>query len=124
MAWSATMKNYARLLVLLAALVFTLSSTGVVSAASPGDGRGRSKHEETIAYWTPERVGRAKPREVSPAEQHEAVAPLKPGKGGPGGGGGGGGSTSSVTGASWTKGGLVKQTVGKVLFTMGGVDYV
>jgi hypothetical protein len=29
-----------------------------------------------------------------------------------------------VTGASWTGGGQVKRTTGKVLFTMGGVDYV
>ena len=50
------------------------------------------------------------------------------GNGGGGGKGGGGndngGGDSSVGGASWTGGGLVLETVGKVLFTMGGVDYV
>ena len=34
------------------------------------------------------------------------------------------GGNGGVTGASWTKGGVVVQRTGKVVFTMGGTDYV
>ena len=107
---------------MLAALVATLAAVTVASAASPNTaGKGNSKHDQIVAYWTPERIANAKPREISPSGQPNVVLPKKPGNGG---GGGGGGRSSSVGGASWTGGGLVQETVGKVLFTMGGVDYV
>ena len=124
------MKNHVRLVAMIAALATAFTLIGVVSAAPP-DGKGNSKHDEVVAYWTPDRIANAKPREVSPAGQPDFVIPQKPGngKGGGGGGKGGGGGDdgggdSSVGGASWTLGGLVQKTVGKVLFTMGGVDYV
>jgi len=127
------MKSQFRLFAMLAALAVTLTLVGVASAAPP-EGKGKSNHEEIVAYWTPDRIANAKPRELSPAGQPDFIDPQVPGNGngrggGNGGGNGGGGDDegsggSSVGGASWTGGGLVQDTVGKVLFTMDGVDYV
>jgi hypothetical protein len=102
----------------LVAALGVLTITGVFaagavsSAAAPG---GKPDRGAVVAYWTPERIAHAVPREVSPKGKPA------PQKGKPGGGGG---AVTTVTGASWTGGGLVKKTTGKVLFTMGGVDYV
>ena len=103
------------------ASVVLIVATG--SSAAPPQGAGKPDRGAVVAYWTPERVARAVPRDVSPDRKpsfkpHELAKPP-----GPGGGGGGGGG-SSVTGAAWTGGGKVKATTGKVLFTMAGVDYV
>jgi hypothetical protein len=87
------------------------------SAAAPG---GKQDRGAVVAYWTPQRVAHAVPRDVSP-KVHPSPEKGKPGGGG---GGGGGGGTTTVTGAAWTGGGKVKLTTGKVLFTMAGVDYV
>lgn len=91
--------------------------------AAPPQGHGKRDRAAVIAYWTPEHVARAVPREVSPDRLRSFAKPRETGKapGGPGGSGGGG---TSVTGAAWTGGGKVKATTGKVLFTMAGVDYV
>jgi hypothetical protein len=102
-----------------AAVLSALAIMGVLavagsSAAAPGTKPDRAA---VVAYWTPERVAHAVPREVSPKN-------FKPLPGKPGGGGGGGGSGATVTGAAWTGSGKVKVTTGKVLFTMAGVDYV
>ena len=88
------------------------------SAAAPG---ARPDHGAVVAYWTPERIAHAVPRDVSPKAVPAPQAGRPPGGGG-GGSGGGGGTT--VTGAAWTGGGKVKATTGKVLFTMDGADYV
>jgi hypothetical protein len=98
--------------------VLTIASVLIAvgsSAAAPG---GKPDRGAVLAYWTPERVAHAVPREVSPKNFKPQVG--KPG----GGGGGGGGGGTTVTGAAWTGGGQVKRTTGKVLFTMAGVDYV
>ena len=105
----------------VAALVLVVAAVG---SASPPEGAGKRDRAAVVAYWTPERIARAVPREVSP-ERRPAFRPnelAKPG-GGPGAGGGGG-STTTVTGSAWAGGGKVKVTTGKVLFTMAGVDYV
>ena len=81
------------------------------SVAAPG---ARQDRAAIVAYWTPDRVAHAVPRDVSPKGFRPQARPS-------GGGGGGGGG---VTGAAWTGGGKVKATTGKVLFTMAGVDYV
>jgi hypothetical protein len=94
-------------------------------SAAPPQAPGKRDRGVVIAYWTAERVARAAPREVSPDRLPSFATPQAgkpPGTGGGGGGGVGGGTT--VTGAAWTGGGKVKATTGKVLFTMGGVDYV
>jgi hypothetical protein len=104
-----------------AMLVLVVVSGGL---AAPPQGHGKRDRATVIAYWTPERVSRAVPREVSPDRVRSFARPREMGKppSGPGGGGGGGGT--SVAGAAWTGSGKVKATTGKVLFTMGGVDYV
>lgn len=103
-----------------ATLVLVLAAGG---SAAPPQAPGKRDRGAVIAYWTPERVARAVPREVSPDRLPSSVAPQK-GKPPPGGGGGGGSTSTTVTGAAWTGGGKVKATTGKVLFTMAGVDYV
>jgi hypothetical protein len=93
-------------------------------SASPPGYPGERGRAAVVAYWTPERVARAVPREVSP-DRMPAFKPSEMGKpGGGSGSGGGGGSATTVSGSAWTGGGKVKATTGKVLFTMAGVDYV
>jgi hypothetical protein len=74
--------------------------------------------DRTVAYWTPERIANAKPRDFvkTPSGQLVQNPKAKPQK--PGGGG------SSVIGASWTKGGQVVETTGKVVFTLNSGDYI
>jgi V8-like Glu-specific endopeptidase len=90
-----------------------LAWTGSASAAPSQKGVDRSSHDRIVKYWTAERRASATPREM--------VRPAKQLKGKPGGGGGGGGT---VTGATWTGGGNVVKTTGKVYFSMGGSNYV
>ena len=110
------MKRYFRFFALMASVLVALAATlAIAGAAKPSDNNGKSNHEDVVAYWTPDRVANAKPREIFPnGNGANSVIPLKPGSGTGGG----------VTGASWNGGGLVKKTVGKVLFTMGEADYV
>ena len=88
-----------------------------------GDGA-QSQHERTVAYWTAERIKGAIPRDFVKTKDGRFVPAAKPpGTGGskPGGGGGGGGT---VAGASWGGGGEIVERSGRVLFTMGGRDYI
>src|SRR5690242_20667632 len=102
---------------LVAAAVVVAAGSGVGAGAQP-EPPAQSQRDKTIRYWTPERVANAKARDIvrdggpGPSAQ----------KGKPGGGGGG--TATAVTGASWTKGGLVKETTGKVLFSLGASNYV
>ena len=102
------------------AVVSTIAATLVLvlvagGAAAPPPAPGKRDRGTVIAYWTADRVARAVPREVSPGGLSSSATP----RGQAGGGRGG----TTVSGAAWT-GGKVKATTGKVLFTMGGVDYV
>lgn len=101
----------------LAALT-ALSGTASAAPAGSDGGSGATasaEHRRIVDYWTPERVRAAVPADVVVDERGRQV----PARGKPGGG-----STTSVTGASWTGGGAVLATTGKVLFTMGGSNYV
>lgn len=114
------------LLTLAAAAIVLVAVTGGSAAPPPGT-PGQQTRDEVLAYWTPERVARAVPREVSPDRSHAFVpreTAKPPGTPGGGGGGGGGGDGATVGGAFWTADDLVRKTTGKVLFTMGGVNYV
>lgn len=95
----------------------------LVAFAVPAQAAGeRSRHEQILAYWTPERMASAIPRDfvrTADGRFQPAAKPDNPGK--PGGGGGDG---STVTGASWTSGGPLVDIVGKVFFTMAGTRYV
>jgi len=73
----------------------------------------RAEHQRIVNYWTSERVAAAKPRDfVRTAQGFKPAAR-------PGGGSGSG----SVTGASYTGGGPVTQSVGKVFFSMAGGNW-
>ena len=93
----------------------------LLAAPVGATGGARGQHDRTVAYWTPERIRGAIPRDFVTSNDGRFVPAAKPpgtGGGKPGGGGG------SVGGASWTGGGEIVKRSGRVLFTMGGVDYI
>ena len=97
--------------------VLTLAAP--VAAADPV----AAKRDKTIAYWTPERIANAVPRDFVRGSdgtfRPAKGAPVKP-DARPGGGSGG----NNVTGASWTSGKQILTTSGKVVFTMNSGDYI
>ena len=104
-----------RLPVLLTAAMLLVTIVAPVEARGPQ----QTRHEQIVAYWTPARVANAIPRDFVFDEARGFVQRAKPTN--PPGGGGGGGTT---IGASWNSGGAIKEGSGKVLFTMGGSNYV
>jgi hypothetical protein len=117
-----TMRQFAPAAVICAVAAFVVLVVAAGSSAAPPQGAGKHDRDAVVAYWTPERIARAVPRDVSPDRKpsfrpREMAKPPRPG-------GGGSGDGSSVTGTAWTGGGKVKATTGKVLFTIAGVDYV
>ncbi len=105
------------------AVVAALASTGVSGAAvaAPGPST-QSEHARIIEFWTHARVAQAKPRDFVFDPPSHSFRPTA--RAGGGGKPGGGGSTTSVLGASWTKGGAVVESTGKVLFSLGGSYYL
>ena len=105
-----------KLALLVAPFLLVSMLPGTVSAAQPKDGKA-AHHAKVIAYWTPERIRNAKPRDFvfDPAKgtYKPAAKPAPPSGGG-----------SNVTGASWTGGGDILKGTGRVLFTLGGSDYI
>jgi V8-like Glu-specific endopeptidase len=135
----------ARLTALLTAGLLAATGTALTApaaAAAPPSTDVRSSTPTTaaergaaLAYWTDERKARARPGDQRIAGRSgpkggtvDAAAPTtvrpqaKPSK--PGNGKGGGGGTATVTGATWTGGGAVAETTGKVFFTLAGSNYV
>ncbi len=110
-----------RILRSLLALTLLSAFVAPASAASPQGDAARSEHQQVVDFWTVERVRQAVPRDFVFDPASGRFLPAKPGngKGRPGGGGGGGGGSTAVTGASWTDGGQVVDTTGKVLFELG-----
>jgi len=106
-----------RFLALLAAVVL-LAALPVSVAARPGPTTARGV-DPAIAYWTAARIANAIPRDFVRLPNGKFVPAAKP-PGGPGSGGGG----KAVTGALWTAGGEVLDQSGRVLFTLGGDDYI
>lgn len=101
--------------------VALLLATAVPAGAAPPDDQ-RSEHDRIVAFWTHERVARAKPRDFILDPSSGRFVPGEHAKPGTGGGGGGSGTTA---GSSWTGvDTLVDATTGKVLFAMGGSYYV
>lgn len=103
----------------LAALLLLAIAAAPVAAAPPARAdAAKAEHERVVRFWTPERMAAAKPRDFvrTPNGFKPAAKPVKPPPGG-------GGSTATVTGAKWTKGGAVNESVGKVFFRMGGSYY-
>jgi hypothetical protein len=100
---------------LVISLLLVFSALPLLTAAGNG-GDARSEHQRIVDFWTHERVAQAKPRDFvrNPGGGYSPAARS------PGGGGG----SSVVTGASWTKGGAIDGSVGKVLFAMDGSYWV
>ncbi len=96
-----------------------LASGAVAAGGNTQAARERAEHTRIVNYWTPARVRAAIPRDFAfdAARGVHQVPNAKPQP--PGGGGG------NTTGASWPNGtGKVYKATGKVLFTMGGSQYV
>lgn len=103
------MKRQRLVLVLMLAILGSL----LLPAAAVNAAGGRSaEHARVVSFWTPDKVARAIPRDVVLDARHP-VALGKPGSG-PG----------NVVGGSWTGGGAVVETTGKLLFSMGDGYYV
>lgn len=120
----------ARITGTLVVLIAMMSIVATATAAPSDTGADkRAEHQRVIDYWSAERIASAIPREmVRPGGPiaPQAKPPGTPGGGGGNGGGrgGGGDGTVTVTGAHWTKGGAVRSTTGKVLFSLGTSNYV
>ncbi|HEX5589027.1 MAG TPA: hypothetical protein VFX65_01895 [Candidatus Limnocylindrales bacterium] len=101
-------------------LVLGLAIPSVVGAkpASSAD----LQRARVIAYWTPARIASAVPRDFVRDAAGKLVPNAKP-PGTPGGGGGGSGD-GSVKGASWTGDGFIEARSGRVLFAMGGGNWI
>jgi len=99
------------------AAMLVLAISPVLATTAMAKDPAHLKHERTVAYWTSARIAAATPRDFvrSGHAFRPAAKPIKP----PPGGGG-----SAVTGASWTRGGDIIEGTGKVVFTMGGGDYI
>ncbi|HET7181064.1 MAG TPA: hypothetical protein VFI15_02420 [Candidatus Limnocylindrales bacterium] len=103
-----------RVLVVLGALTLSLLLPGTVGARSASaDSAARAEHDRILAYWTPARIAAARWRDYSVDPKTGKVTPEK---GKPGSGGG--------TGASWTGGGKVAGSVGRILFSSGGSQWI
>lgn len=95
-------RTFVAALVVLAGLAVTPVADAAPSA--------RSEHQRIVEYWTPERRASAIPMDQQLAGGPQAMA--KPGSG-----------SGDVTGATWTAGGSVSYTTGKVFFTLNGTRY-
>jgi V8-like Glu-specific endopeptidase len=91
---------------LIAALLLTSTLPSVVGARGP-----MTEHERILAYWTPERIANARPRDYVMTASGHLVPNARPG------GGGGGG-------ASWTLNGAIETRSGRVLFHQGNGDWI
>jgi V8-like Glu-specific endopeptidase len=94
-----------------------------LAAAPVLAGGPKTQHERILAHWTKERIAKAVPRDFVKAGGSIGLAPMKgnPNKKPPTPPPGGGGS---VLGASWTKTGNVLARTGRVVFSMGGGDWI
>jgi hypothetical protein len=115
------------LIVLLAALALLVAMVAPVTAGPPAQAESdtAAEHRRIVEYWTPQRIASAVPRDVAPDPRHHRPDHAR-------GGGNGGGDTepdpepdtiTTVLGATWTGGGDVAWTSGKVLFTLKGTRY-
>jgi V8-like Glu-specific endopeptidase len=104
-----------RLPALVAVAVLVALSLPAIAGARSAPSAAEAAHARILAYWTPERVASAQPREFVRTEVGFAQAPIPRAR--PGGGGGG-------TGASWTGNGTIELRSGRVLFAMGGSNWI
>jgi len=103
-----------RISIVLAALAVTLVLPGIATAR--GDttaAAAKAEHDRILAYWTPARIAAAKWRDYSVDAR---TGKITANRGKPG--------TSAGTGASWTGGGQVSKSVGRILFSAGGSQWI
>jgi hypothetical protein len=108
-----------RLPVVIAAMILIALSlpavAGARSAQSAARAAAQAEHARILAYWTPERIASATPRDFVRDQAGKLVPAAKPG---------GGGGSGAVTGASWTGNGEIEQRSGRILFAMGGSNWI
>ncbi len=115
-------RSHSLALVVAAALTAALAPAALATAAAPAKAdHAKAEHDRIVAYWTPERMKAAKPRDfVRQKDGSFTLAPTPKAKPG-------GGTTSTVisstSGASWINGGEVLTRTGKVYFSLGGLNY-
>jgi len=102
------------------AILVALSLPAIAGARSAHSAAeaARAEHDRIVAYWTPERIAAARPRDMVRTVVGFTVAPKPIAK--PGGGGGGG----NVKGASWTGDGIIEKQSGRILFSMSGGQWI
>ena len=103
-----------RVAIIVTVLLLGLALPAAVGARSP-NAQPQSERAKTMAYWTPARIANATPRDYVKDSSGKLVPKAKPG---------GGGGSGAVTGASWTGNGIIERQSGRILFTMGGTDYI
>ena len=121
------MSRTSSLLLAGAVLAAALAPAAVAGAAPQGKAdKAKAEHERIVAYWTPERMKAAKPRDFEklPDGSFRQVKPAKGGNANRGKPDGGGTTTSSVTGAPYVADGQVTARTGRVYFEMGGGAWV
>lgn len=85
------------------------------AGAARRDDTARAQHERIVEFWTNERVAQAVPRDfVRDPVTGQFRPAARPG----------GGTSATTKGSSWTGGGEVLRTTGKVLFALGSSYYV
>jgi V8-like Glu-specific endopeptidase len=77
----------------------------------------RARHDAIVSHWTEARLRAARPRDLRVADGTARGHSNKQGRSKPS-------SPSGVTGASWTKSGLILHASGKVYFEMAGSAWV
>jgi V8-like Glu-specific endopeptidase len=90
--------------ILIATLVLTGMLPGVVGASTR-----LTEHQRILAYWTPERMANAKPKDFVMTASGRLVPNARPGGSG---------------GASWTLNGAIETRSGRVLFHQGTGDWI
>jgi V8-like Glu-specific endopeptidase len=94
----------------LPAIVAIALLVGLAVPAVAGARSAQSEHDRILAYWTPQRIANAQPRDFQMNASGHIVPAARPGGGG--------------TGASWTGDGAIEQRSGRVLFHMGTGDWI
>lgn len=101
------------------ALALAAPATAKSSSQAGAENSQAAEHRRIAAYWTPARMANARPRDIVVplgTKPNQSAKPTKPG--------GSGSPSANSLGATWSFGGDVVSTTGKVFFTMGGVNYV
>jgi len=102
--------------VVVAALLMAAAMPAAANAGAGGSHAARSEHDRILAYWTPQRIANAKPRDYVKTPAGTFTLNPRP-NAKPGSGGG-------VVGASWTGGGIVEKQTGRILFSDASGDWI